>query len=110
MANNYTWVINALDCVPLIDGQPNVVSSVHWILNATDGTHYGSVYGTQSLVYKTKASFIDYSSLTELDVISWVQDNMGKDKILELELMLDAQIANLANPPIVSKPLPWLGA
>ena len=26
----YTWKIEALDCIPSADGQTNVVSTIHW--------------------------------------------------------------------------------
>jgi len=38
MANTYTWVIDALDCAPSAEGQTNVVNTIHWRVNGTDGT------------------------------------------------------------------------
>jgi len=34
MTNIYTWVIDSLDCIPSIDGQNNVISCIHWRVNA----------------------------------------------------------------------------
>jgi hypothetical protein len=100
----YTWQIEALDCVP----NGNVVSCVHWRLKSDDGTNTAEVYGTQSIENNAKNTFISYENLRKDDVIGWVQENMGADKIVKLKEMLNKQLETLANPPIVSLPLPWV--
>jgi hypothetical protein len=107
MPNTYTWNIQFLDCVPSQDGQSNVVSNVHWIVNGTDGTHSSSVYGTQPLAYVEGSPFTAYSDLTQNTVIGWVQSAMGSTQVASIQQNLDNQISNLANPPIVTPPLPW---
>jgi len=54
MANTYTWVIEAMDCVPQEDGQTDVVITVHWRQNATDGTYNATVYGTTRRVPRSR--------------------------------------------------------
>jgi hypothetical protein len=105
--NTYTWVVDSLDCIPLSDGQTNVVSCVHWRVNGTDGTHNATVYGTQPLTYTAGSPFTTYSALTKATVIGWVQAAMGSEQVASIQQNLDNQIANLANPPIVQPPLPW---
>ncbi len=107
MANIYTWVVDSLDCVPATEGQANVVSVIHWRVNGTDGTHTASIYGTQGLTYAPKTPFTAYANLTLATVIGWLQDAMGADAVTAIETSLDAQIANVVTPPIVSPPLPW---
>jgi len=107
MANTYTWIIEGLDCIPSQDGQTNVVSNVHWRINGTDGTHNATVYGTQALTYTAGSPFTAYSALTEATVIEWVQAAMGAAQVTAIQTNLDNQIANLANPPIVTPNLPW---
>ena len=51
MANAYTWVIEAMNCVPQEDGQTDVVITVHWRLNGTDGTNTATDYGWVGLTY-----------------------------------------------------------
>jgi hypothetical protein len=105
--NTYTWVIDALGCVPSMDGQTNVVSTIHWRVNATDGVNNATVYGAQSLTFDAKNAFIDYSDLTKDQVIGWAQDAMGIDAVTALQETLDKQLEALANPPIITPPLPW---
>ena len=102
-----TWQIESLDCVPLIKGKTNVVSCVHWRVNATNNTNNASVYGTQSLTFDEKTLFTDYENITKDSVIGWVQESMGKEQVASLYTSLDNELDNLANPPVVSLPLPW---
>jgi len=105
--NTYFWKIEALDCIPSIDGQSNVVSCVHWRVNATDGTNTTSVYGCQLLVFDAKASFTPYSKLTKDTVVAWVQEAMGIDAVTRLQEGLDKQLEGLDTPAVITLPLPW---
>lgn len=108
MANTYTWVIEAMDCVPQEDGQTDVVMTVHWRQNATDGTYNATVYGTVGLTYTARSPFTPYSSLTQQQVIGWVQDALGTEQCAQITSSLDQQIADQVNPPVVTPPLPWV--
>jgi len=99
----YTWKIEALDCVP--DG--NVVSNIHWRVSATDGTNTAEVYGTQPLTFDGAKAFINYADLTKNTVVGWVQEAMGIDAVTRLQEALDKQLETLANPPVITPPLPW---
>jgi hypothetical protein len=107
MTTTYQWNIQALDCVPQEDGKTDVVVVAHWIVSATDGTYSSSAYGTQSFTYDAGKAFIPYPSLTQDEVVGWVQAGMGVDAVTELQENLDKQIENQINPPIVTPPLPW---
>jgi len=107
MDNTYTWVIEQLDCVPSIDGQSNVVSNVHWRVKVAKDTHEVAVYGAQELTFDSKNAFISYVDLTKDTVVGWVQEAMGIDAVTKLQETLDAKLDTLANPPIVTPPLPW---
>jgi len=110
MANTYTWVIDALDCAPSAEGQTNVVNTIHWRVNGTDGTHNATVYGTQGVAYTAGSPSTAFNSLTEAEVIGWLQSAMGAEKVVELEANLDAQIVALVTPAVVTPALPWAAA
>jgi hypothetical protein len=103
----YNWTISAMDCVPQEDGHTDVVVTAHWNVQGTDGTYTASVYGTQSFTYDSGKAFIPYDSLTQDEVVLWVQDSMGAEGVASLEANLNTQIENQINPPIVTLPLPW---
>jgi hypothetical protein len=101
--NTYTWQIKSLDCLP----EGKVVSSIHWRLKGDDGTNIAELYGIQNIENNSKNPFIDYEQLVKDDVIEWLKAAMGEEKVTQLHQSLDKQIETLANPPIVTLPLPW---
>jgi len=102
-----TWNIVSLDCYPELDGETDVVFSVHWTLNGTDGTYNGSVYGSVGVTLDPDAPFVPYASLTQAQVIGWVQDALGEEQVASYEANVAQQIDNQINPPVVTPPLPW---
>jgi hypothetical protein len=108
MNNIYTWQINALNCIPSENGQNNIVSNIHWNVYGTDSVNQATAYGTQPLKYTAGTPFIDYSNLTQDIVIGWLKDAMGTEQVTSIQTSLDNQLANLANPPIVTPHLPWV--
>ena len=108
MSNSFTWVINAMDCYPQDAGQTDVVFTVHWTLNGTDGSgHNGSVYGTVGVTYTAGEPFTPYAQLTQAQVVGWVEAALGPEQVAAMEANINTQIANQINPPVVSPPLPW---
>ena len=108
MSITITWHIDALDCVPDVDGMADYVICAHWRCNGTDGTFNGSVYSTQS--FEVKASdpnFVPYPELTEELVISWVKQAMGAETVEATEENVINQIQDQINPKIVTPALPW---
>lgn len=76
-------------------------------MSATDGTNNVGAYGSQSFTLNQEGSFTPFADLTETQVVGWVQESMGIDAVTALQESLDKQITDLANPPIVTPPLPW---
>jgi hypothetical protein len=107
MANTYTWLISALECYPEQDGKEDVVFTVHWRRQATDGTYNAGIYGAQPVTLDPEAPFTPYAALTEELVIGWLEDAFGPELLSAQVEALDQQIANQINPPVVSPPLPW---
>ena len=105
-----TWAVVQMDCYPEYEGEADVVFAVHWRLDATDGTYSGSAYGSIGVSLDEGSNFTPYEDLTEEQVIGWVQDAMGEEQVDALEANLAKQIADQANPPVVSPTLPWAAA
>jgi hypothetical protein len=102
-----TWSVVSLDAYPELDGETDVVFTVHWQLNGTDGAYAGSVYGSVGVTLDPDAPFVPYDQLTEAQVVSWVQDALGEEQVASYEANVEQQIANEKNPPVVTPPLPW---
>jgi hypothetical protein len=102
-----TWNVVSMDAYPELDGETDVVFVVHWTLNGTDGTYNGSVYGTVGVTLDEGATFTPYASLTQAQVIGWVQGALGEEQVASYEANVAQQIENQINPPVVTPPLPW---
>jgi hypothetical protein len=103
------WQIEQMSCYPEVEGQTDVVFSVAWRVNGTDGTYFASAYGSESISpYNGKSPFTPYSELTKEQVIGWVQDAMGESHVAAINASIKHQIANQINPPIITPALPWI--
>ena len=102
-----TWSVVQMDCYPELDGETDVVFTVHWTLSATDGTYNGGVYGSVGVTLDAGATFIPYDQLTEAQVIGWVQDALGAEQVAAYEANVAQQINDQIDPPVVTPPLPW---
>lgn len=107
MAITNVWSVVQLNCYPGLDGETDVVFVVHWVLNGTDGTYAGSVYGSVGLTLDADAPYTPYADLTQEQAIGWVQDALGEDQVAAYEANVAQQIENQINPPVVTPPLPW---
>ena len=110
MTITYIWALQgdgSLECAPSLDGKTNVVKTVHWRLNGSDGVHSGTTYGAQAIPYAQGEDFTPFAELTEEQVLGWVRDAMGKDEVAIKMAAVDDQIAVLATPQTVAPALPW---
>ena len=100
MAVTYTWTIPTVKR-NLSDGG---VTTVHWRCTGVDGDYSASSYGTTSHTPDADAEdFIAYDSLTEANVIGWVQTNVGQSTV---EDALAARIEADKNPT-TGTGVPW---
>ena len=107
MSVTNTWVIEQMDCYPQAEGETDVVFTVHWRINATDGTYNATSYGTVGVTYEAGTPYTPYADLTQAQVVGWVEAALGPEKVASIEANLATNIANQANPPVVTPPLPW---
>ena len=107
MSITYTWNITAMDCYPQSEGQTDVVFTVHWTLNGTDGTYNGSVYGTVGVTYTAGEPFTPYAQLTEAQVQGWTTASLGAEQVAALEANIDQQIQQQITPTSVNLTPPW---
>jgi hypothetical protein len=106
MATVFNWQIEQLNCYPQAEGQTDVVFTVHWRLNGTDGTYFGTVYSTCGVTYVAGAPYTPYANLTQDQVLGWIWAS-GVDKD-SAEAAVQTQIDNQITPPTISPPLPWI--
>lgn len=81
------------------------VVTAHYVVTATDGELSASTYGTVGFTQESD-NFTPYDRLTKEQVISWVQDSLGKETV---ETSLAGQIEAQRNP-VQESGLPWEAA
>jgi hypothetical protein len=101
-----TLIIEALDCIPLLDGKTNIVSCIHWRVNGSDGINNVTTCGIETLTYQPNENYIPYENLTEEQIIAWLKEFMG-DRFSNIENIINKLLNELVNPPIVTPELPW---
>ena len=108
MTNTYAWLVDQMSCYPQSEGQTDVVFTVYWRCNATDGTYTATQYGSVGVTYVEGSPYTPYADLTLDQVLGWVwAGGVDKDSV---QAALDGSIANQVNPPVVNPPLPWVPA
>jgi hypothetical protein len=100
MTINYTWNVVQMDRLTS-DG---FVVTVHYTVSAVDGDYNSSIYGTVGYTEQPGEQYIPYAELTKDEVVGWVQDSLGKDKV---ETDLAAQI-QAQKTPVIATGLPWV--
>ena len=96
---NYKWVISGLHA-KIQDGElSNIIETVHWRYQATDGEHTADVYGSVGLEAPDAESFKPFEEVTEADVIAWLESKLDVEA---MQSGIDAQLDAIANPTHVS--------
>ncbi len=98
-----TWTISQLDR-ELADGY---VNTVHYRVDATDGTYSAGAYGSVGL--EKPDTLVPYKDLTSDIVIGWVKAKLDEEEagnVAKIEAALAANIAE-QKTPTTGTGLPW---
>jgi len=105
MATTFSWRVANMDR-ETADG---FVFTVHYTVNAEDGTYSAGAYG--SLGLERFDTLIPFDDLTEEMVIDWVKEKFGDEKVAEIETALQAQLDEKHAPTKASgTPASWSSA
>ncbi len=71
----YNWIFNdqSFQCAKTLDGLTNVIETIHWNYEVTDGTTTGVIAGCNGFAAPTSEDFIPYEELTKEQIISWLE-------------------------------------
>ena len=101
MATTFTWAVSQLDR-ETADGY---VFTAHYTVNAANDTYSAGAYGSVGL--DRPDTLVPFASLTEEQVIGWVQEKLGgAEKVTEIQGALQAQLDEQAAPTKASG-VPW---
>jgi hypothetical protein len=102
MAIAHEWKIANLERT-LSDG---VVYTIHYTIDAFDGTYRSGAYGSLGLEPPEPDSLIPYADLTAEMVVEWTKEKIGEEKVAEIEAALAAQIQQQI-APTTGAGVPW---
>ena len=104
MADTYIWNVAQLERL----AATGEIRTVHYtvVARSEDDVYASSAYGSIGLDPADPSSMIPFADVTEAEVISWLKDKFGDDKIAEIEAALSQQIED-QRAPKVAQGLPW---
>lgn len=80
------------------------VYTAHYTIDVEDGTYRAGAYG--SIGFERPETLVPYADLTEEQVVQWVKDALGSEKVLEIGQALLTQLDEQRQPTKAAG-LPW---
>ena len=80
---------------------------VNWKMEMVDGEYAATRFGQVKFDKTDGISFVPYDSLTEAEVIKWVEAELGEAKIAQLQLDMLNQIKEMKAPKTAAG-MPWV--
>ena len=102
MSTTFTWNIANLER----ETSDGYVYTVHYTVNATDGTYSAGAYG--SLGLERGGTLVPFADLTEEAVVGWIKEKLTAEKVTEIKAALQAQLDEQRQPTKAGG-LPWAG-
>ena len=101
MSTTITWNIAHLER-ETVDGYVYVC---HYTVDAKDDTYAAGAYGSIGLE-RPEDEMIPFAELTAEVVVGWVKDQLGEEKVAEVEAALQAQLDE-QRVPTKAAGVPW---
>lgn len=80
------------------------VFTAHYTISAKDNAYSAGAYG--SIGFERPDSLIPFADLTEAEVVGWVQEALGADKVADIEAALQNQL-DQQRTPTKAAGVPW---
>jgi hypothetical protein len=95
-----TWAIANLER----ETSDGFVFTAHYTVDSKDDTYSAGAYG--SIGFERPDNLIPFADLTEAEVVSWVQEALGEEKVTSVLEALQAQLGEQRNPTKAAG-VPW---
>lgn len=106
MSTIYTWVFDNFETKPSVNGLMDVVSIIHWRLNAERDGQQATCYGTVGLDDPDPKSFVAFDDITK----QWAIAKVISDRLVDVDKLkqhMETELDNKLNPPTVNKTPPF---
>ncbi len=105
MSVSYNWSIADLNRKT----EDGYVFTVHWRVDATNDVYTEGAYGSVGL--ERPEELIPFDQLTTEQVVQWVKDYFGEEKVAEIEAAVAARISEKQSPTeATGVPAAWVAA
>ena len=101
MSNTYTWQILRIDNYQTLTDSTgkvfyDVIYAIQWQITGDDGQgNQAWIYDSLGLNIDLTQPFIPRNEMTDEIAISWVQAELGADKITDLQSQIDQMLVNM---------------
>ncbi len=108
-----TWDIDNVKSVEKEGDLTDVCKEIFYVareqVNVSGQEHGGNINGSVVLADPDPSSYVDYSTLTSDDLIKWVKNTLGSEKISSIEKSIAEQIAasKESSGTNIKSGLPW---
>jgi hypothetical protein len=101
----FTTTVTQMFTLPQEAGQTDVVVNVNYLVTGVDGAYTADIGFSQQYTIQQGEAFTPYASLTQAQVVGWVDPQT----ISNMEACVQGQIDSMITPPVspASQPLPW---
>ena len=96
------WNVNTLERITAT----GEVQTVHYTVDAEDGTYRAGAYGSVGLDPADPNDMIPYADITKEQVIGWLHAKLGEEAVANVESALQAQIDE-QRAPSKAAGVPW---
>lgn len=109
MAQTFKKSVTKLDTVTSYDSKSDVIYNIGWYYMIEDDSNdtQSQLYYETELSIDSISSFTDYSSLTESDVIGWIEASLTTDEDTKIKTTLTSMVDRKKGGLNYGKALPW---
>ena len=110
MTTTFVWTVTSMSTLP--SPTPDYVVNVQYRVTGTDTStppNAASIQGSSTFpVSTTQTTFVPYASLTQAEVLGWIQAE--PNVTVNTEACVQGMINSMVNPPVSpsNTPLPWV--
>ena len=101
MTTEFTWAIAQLER----ETSDGYVFTAHYTVNAKDDIYSAGAYGSLGFE-RPEGKLIPFADLTEGEVVQWVLDALGEEKVTSICEALQSQLDEQRNPSKAAG-VPW---
>ena len=114
----YEWIISAMECRIKEGTLDNVVTFVHWRLNATRDEKVAETYSVTAMPQPSGENFTPYDELTKEQVVDWLVAILSvvpepidgveqQSELTKIKVMLNVNIELQLHPVVELLPPPF---